>query len=169
MKHIKLKACLLYLRGFAHIACNYPIEGLRDFHALYATAPGLFPREFTAEIISSLDPNIMAVLQKESFYKQTGLSITFFLNTSLFSPYQHMVFTWSNVWSLHSKPVWTVARQNYWSLLIFWRLKFLVLRTFLNSPNIFYLNRFVNHSPESSLFEHMSVWISFFSVEKNDF
>ena len=77
IKDIKLKACLLYLRGFAQIACDYPIEGLRDFHALYATVPELFPREFTAEIISSLNPNILAVLQKESFYKQTAMFRTY--------------------------------------------------------------------------------------------
>ncbi|XP_066927993.1 DENN domain-containing protein 3-like [Clytia hemisphaerica] len=76
-KDIKLKAALLYLRGFAHIACDYPIEGLRDFHALYASSPDLFPRDFTAEVINSLDPNIRDVLQKEAFYKQTAMFRTF--------------------------------------------------------------------------------------------
>lgn len=76
-RNIKLKACLLYLRGFAHIACDYQIEGLRDFHALYATAPQLFPREFTSEIIGGLEPSMMAVLQKESFYKQTAMFRTY--------------------------------------------------------------------------------------------
>ena len=70
-KSIRLKASYLYLRGFAHISCGNPIEGLRDFHALYSSAPELFPKEFATEVISNLDPGIAGKLQSESFYKET--------------------------------------------------------------------------------------------------
>ena len=76
-KSMSLRACFLYLRGFAHIACNHTIEGLRDFHALYALAPELLPRDFTAEVVNGLEPKMLALLQEESFYKQTRMFRTF--------------------------------------------------------------------------------------------
>lgn len=76
-KNIRLRACFLYLRGFAHIACNRIIEGLRDFHALYASAPELFPRDYASEVVNRLEPNTLATLQQESFYKQTAMFRTF--------------------------------------------------------------------------------------------
>jgi len=50
-----------------------PIEGLRDLHALYACAPDLFPREVVVEVVKTLEPQVLDVLQKEDFYKQTAM------------------------------------------------------------------------------------------------
>ena len=62
-KNIKLRASYTYLRGFAHIACCNHIEGLRDFHALYSSAPELFPKEFSQEVIGRLEPEVLRRLQ----------------------------------------------------------------------------------------------------------
>lgn len=70
-KSIRLKASYIYLRGFAHIACGNPIEGLRDFHALYSFAPELFPKDLTTKLIDNLDQVVFERLQSESFYKET--------------------------------------------------------------------------------------------------
>lgn len=76
-KSITLKASYLYMRGFAHIACGQPIDGLRDFHSLYSSAPELFPKEYAAEVVSNLSPRDLDQLQREAFYKQTAMFRTF--------------------------------------------------------------------------------------------
>ena len=76
-KSISLKASYLYLRGFAHFSCGEPIEGLRDFHALYSSAPELFPKEYAAEVVAKLTPILRDQLHEEAFYKQTAMFRTF--------------------------------------------------------------------------------------------
>ena len=70
-ENILLKASFQYLRGFAHLACNNPIEGLRDFYALYSSAPDLFPKNVAEETLGKLDEQSLDRLQHEPFYKQT--------------------------------------------------------------------------------------------------
>eukprot|EP00794_Sanderia_malayensis_P008881 gene8881-9831_t len=72
-KNISLKASLLYLRGMLYSAVKQPIEGLKDFYALYSASQQLFPTSYVQHVVSNLDEDTEKELNQQEFFTRAAM------------------------------------------------------------------------------------------------